>query len=113
MGAPYRLRSCLGHAEVRYLSFLDKFLDRTGNVLDGNFQVNAVLIEKIEHIYLQALERCLGNLLNVLRTAVEGVPLAAVGGISFEAKLGRDHDLAAKWSQSFADQFLIHQRTIY
>src|SRR5271155_4845074 len=112
MSAPDRLRPCLGHAEVLDLSFLDKLLYRTRNIFDRNFDVNAVLIEKIQRIYPQALERCLGNLLNVFGPAVEPRPSAAVGGISFPAELGCNHDLSTKRSQGFADQFLIHQRTI-
>src|ERR1700733_1732616 len=110
MGAPDRLRTCFRHTEMLHLSFLNQFLDRTGDLLDRDFHVNPVLIEKIEYIYLQTLERCLGNLLDVLGAAVERIPLAAVGGISFPAKLGSDHHLTTKGSQSFANQFLVHQR---
>src|ERR1700761_439618 len=112
MGTADGLRTRLRHAKVLDLAFPDKFLYRAGNVFDWNLQVNAMLIEEIQSIHFQTLERCLGHLPDVLGAAVGGIPLAAVGWIGLEAKLGRDHNLSTKRGQSFADQFLIHQRTI-
>ena len=68
-------------AKVLDLAFPDKFLCRAGNVFDWNFRVNAMLIEEIQSIDFQTLERCLGHLLDVLGAAVEGIPLAAFGWI--------------------------------
>ena len=59
------------------------------------------------------LQRRLRDLLDVLRPAVQRVPLAAVRGIGFPAELRRDHHLAAKRSERLADQFFVHERTVH
>ena len=71
-----------------------------------------MLIEKIERVDFHPLQRCFGNLLDMLRMAVEHIPFAAIGGIRFESKLGRNDDLSTKRGQRFADQFLIDERPI-
>src|SRR5579884_3858169 len=57
VGATDGLYASLGKAEVLDLAFLDKFLHGSGDVFDGHIRIDAVLIEKIDHISLQALER--------------------------------------------------------
>ena len=59
-------------------AFRDQVLDRSCDIFDRHVRVDAVLIEKIDGIDLKTLERGLGNLLDVFRTAVERVPFAAV-----------------------------------
>src|SRR5580698_7819735 len=102
MGAPDRPRSGFRHTKVLDLSFLNKILDRTGNVLDRNFEIDPVLIEEVDHLDLETLERCFGDFLDMRGAAVERVPLAAVSRIGFESELGRNHHLIPKRSQRFA-----------
>ena len=53
------------------LPFLDQLLDRAGDILDRHVRIDAVLVEQVDAIGLQALERCLDDLLDVLGPAVE------------------------------------------
>src|SRR5829696_5589789 len=66
MGAPDRLHACFGKAEVLDLAFLDQLLHRAGNVFDRHARIDAVLIEEIDAVGLQALERGLSDLPDVL-----------------------------------------------
>jgi hypothetical protein len=108
MGAPDRLHACFGKAEVLDLAFLDQLLHRGGNVFDRHVRINAVLIEEIDAVGLQALERGLGDLPDVLRPAVKA--RLCVSG--FEAELGGDHDLITEWGEGFADELLVGERTV-
>jgi hypothetical protein len=74
VGAADGLCAGLRQAEVLDLALLDQILHRSGDVLDGHFGIDAVLIEEIDDIDPQALERGLGNLLDVLRPAVQPLP---------------------------------------
>jgi hypothetical protein len=98
-----------GHAEVLDFTFLDKLFDGSGGLFDGNFEVDAVLVEEVEGVDLEALEAGLGDLADVLRAAVEGVPFAAVVGVGFEAELGGDDDFSAEGGQGFADELLVDE----
>ena len=71
MGPADRLRAWLGKAEVLNFAFPNQILDRSCHVFDRHVRVNAMLIEQIDDIGVQALERGLGDLLDVLRAAVE------------------------------------------
>ena len=44
----------LRHAEVLYLAFLDQVLHCSGNVFDGHFGIDAVLIEQIDGVDREA-----------------------------------------------------------
>ena len=68
-----------------------------------------MLVEKIDHIGLEALERGLGDFFDVLWTAVQPSLLAVH---DLEAKFCGDLYLTAEWSQRFTDEFFIRVRTI-
>src|SRR5215210_2851364 len=108
MGAPDRLHACFGKAEVLNLAFLDQLLHRAGHVFDRHIRIDAVLIEEIDAVGLQALERGLGHLPDVLWPAVKA--RLCVSG--FEAELGGDHHLITEWGEGFADELLVGERTV-
>ena len=65
------LHPCFGKAEVLHLALLNQFFHRSRNVFDRHVGVNAVLIEQVDDIGLQALERGLGDFLDVFWPAVQ------------------------------------------
>ena len=77
VGAADGLHARFGKAEVLDLAFLNQILHRSRDVFDGHVRVNAVLIEQIDGIDLEPLERALGGLLDVLRPAVQTCALQA------------------------------------
>jgi hypothetical protein len=56
-----RLHACFGQAEVLDLAFLDELFDGAGDVFNVHIRIDTVLIEQIDHIGLQSLERPVGN----------------------------------------------------
>jgi hypothetical protein len=107
VGTTDRLGACFGKTEVPNLAFLDQLLDRTCHVFDGHLRIDAVLVEQIDHVALESLERSLGDLLDVLRLAVE----AREGG-EVEAELRGDHHLIPEGSKRFANELLISERAV-
>ena len=71
VGATDRLHSCFRKAEVLHLTFLNQVLHRSRHVFDRHVRVDAVLIEQIDDIDLESLERGLGDLLDVLRPTIQ------------------------------------------
>ena len=54
-----------------YLSDLDEFLDGPGYVFDRHRRIHAVLIEQVDAVGPQPLQRRFDDLLDVLRTTVQ------------------------------------------
>jgi hypothetical protein len=71
MGATDRLHSRFGKAEVLHLALLDQLLHRARHIFDGHVGIDAMLIEQVDDIDLEPLERALDGLLDVLRPAVQ------------------------------------------
>ncbi len=65
------LHARFGKAEVLDLAFLNQVLHRSRYVFDGHVRVNPMLIEQVDDINLEPLERALDGLLDVLRPAVQ------------------------------------------
>jgi hypothetical protein len=57
MGAPDRLRACFRKAEVLDLAFPDQLLHRPRHLLDRDARVDAVLVEEVDPVGLEPLER--------------------------------------------------------
>jgi hypothetical protein len=55
---------------VFYLAFLNQLLHGSGDVLDGNVRIDTVLIEQVDDITPESLERGFSDFLDVLRPAV-------------------------------------------
>ena len=65
-----------GKTEVLNLTLLNQILHRSGHVFDRHVRINAVLIEQIDRIGLESLERGFGDFLDVLRPTVQADLLA-------------------------------------
>ncbi len=112
MGAADRLRPCFGQAEMLDLAFLNQVLHRACHIFDRHFRIDAVLIEQVDDFALEAPERGLGNLFDMLRPAVEPASTLSCLQVDVMAELGCDHNLPADGGQGFADEFLAGERSI-
>ena len=97
---------------MRDLPLLHELLDGAGHVLDRHLRIDPVLVEEIDAVDAQALQRRLGHGLDVLGPAVEADPPRTAVGIELEAELRGDDDLAAKRLERFADQPLVGERAV-
>jgi len=86
---------------------------------DRHVGIYAVLIEQVDDIGLEALERCLGDFLDVFSGRLSlGGPTRVSGqvpplGSGFATELGGDHHLVTKWSPApFAHEFFVCEGTI-
>jgi hypothetical protein len=94
VGSTNRPRACFGKAEVPHLADSDQILHGARNILDRHLRVDTVLIEQIDRIDLESLQRGLRDLFDVLGPAVQAS--LATFGINLEPELGGDHHLAAE-----------------
>ena len=94
------------------LPCLDQLLHRPGHVLDGHVRVDAVLIEQVDGVGPEPLERRLGDLLDVLRPAVQARRLGRLSGAEVEPELGGDDHLVAERGEGLADQLLVRERAV-
>ena len=69
-----RLHARLGQAEVLHLALPDQLLHRAGHVLDRHVRVDAVLVEQVDAVGPEPLERRLDDLPDVLGPAVQARP---------------------------------------
>jgi len=111
MGATDRTRARLGKPEVLHLALPDEVPDRPGDVLDRHIRIDAMLIQQVDDVGLEPLERGFHDLLDVLGPAVETALLARLR-IDAEAELGRDHDLPPERRQGFAYELFIGERSV-
>src|SRR5580704_16080046 len=93
------------------LALADEALDRAGNVLDRHVRINTMLIEQVDGIDLQALQRGLGDLPYMLRPAVEALLLARVR-IDGEPEFSSNDDFSAERGQRLADKFFISKGAV-
>ena len=94
MRAADGLHAGLREAEVLHLALLDQVLHRPGDVLDRHVRVDAVLVEEVDGLDPEPLERasvtawmCSGRLFS---------PRCRPVAVELEAELGGDHDLIAE-----------------
>src|SRR5258708_31280509 len=93
------------------LTLLDQILHRTRHMLDRHVGINPVLIQQVDDVDLQPLQRRLSDLADVLRPAVQA-DLPSRLGIEPPAKLCGDHHLVAKSRERLADQLFVRERAI-
>ena len=103
------LRACFRQPEVLHLAFLDQLLHCTRDIFDRHVRIDAVLIEQIDDVGLEALQRRLGNFLDVLRPAVQALIWLAV---RLKPNLVAITTSFAKRRQSLAHQLLVRERAI-
>jgi len=66
-----RLHACFGKAEVLDLACLNQFLHGASDVFDRRVRVNPVLIEQVDCVDLEPLERAFDRLLDMGAASVE------------------------------------------
>src|SRR5437868_3612714 len=106
-----RRRRCFRKAEVLDLTFLNQVLHRSRHIFNRYVWIATVLIEEIDHARLEAFERCVGNLLDVLRPAVAAPPLSGYW-IEIMTELGCDHYPVANRCKGLTDEFFVGEWAI-
>src|SRR5262245_60785186 len=112
MCATNRLRSCFRKAEVFHLTLLNQVLHRSRHVFNWHVRVNTVLIEQINGLDLESLERGLGDLLDVLWPTIQPHPTRLSVGLKFESELRGYHHLPAEGGERFAHEFFVCERAV-
>jgi hypothetical protein len=103
-------------AEVPDLARIDEFLDRSGHVLDGNVPVHAVLVEQVDVVGLEPLERTFDGRLDVrgltvhARQSFHGVRVHV--RVEIEAELSSDDHPITDGGEGVANEFLVPERTV-
>src|SRR5215469_11962035 len=92
-----------------HLPLLNKLFDGSRNVFDGNLVINAMLVEQVDDISFESLQRSLCDLLDMLWTTVQPSLFPV---LNVESKLRRDRNILSKWCECFSDQFLIRERAV-
>src|SRR5262249_34066508 len=112
MCASNRLRSCFRKAEVFHLTLLNQVLHRSRHVFDRHVWINTVLIEHINDLDLESLERGLGDLLDVLWPTIQPHPARLSVGLKFESELRGYHHLLTEGGEGFAHEFFVRERAV-
>ncbi len=95
-----------------HLALGDQFLDRARRVLDRHVRIDAMLIEQIDELHAQPLQRRIANLADALGTAVHAALLARFR-IDGEPEFRGNHHPVAHGLERFADDLLIGERPIH
>lgn len=93
-------------------SWLDEVLYCLGCVFDRNCRVDAVLVEEVDDIDAEVLQRVFCYLLDALWSAVHALPSGTAIGIEIETKSCRNDNFALVRRVSFAEESLIGEWTI-
>lgn len=93
----------LRKAEVQHLALSDQLFDRTGDVLDRDVRIDAMLIQKVDTVGAETLKRAIDDCLDVFRPAVQ----TTSASFDVEAELRRDPDAVANGRERFADKLLV------
>ncbi len=95
-----------------HLTFLNQIFHRSRHVFDLHVRVDTVLIEQVDSVDFEPLERALGDLLDVLWPAIQALPTGTSVWIELEPELGGDHHLVAHRRKSFANELFVREWTI-
>ena len=112
MRATNSLSRCFGKAKMLHLPRLDKVSHRSCHVFDGYVRIDAMLVEQIDGLDFEPLQRSLGYLPDMLWTAVNAARTRSRDGIDVKSELGGDHYLAVKRRERFAQQRFVGERAI-
>src|SRR5271166_6957064 len=91
---------------------LNQALHRAGDVLDRHIGVDAVLVEDVDPVHLEARQHRIGGPLYMLGSAAEAGASHPGFGIDVPAELRRNYDLATHRPERLADQFFVGPRAI-
>src|SRR6266403_3921607 len=105
------LHPCFRKPEVLHLALLDQVFHGSRHVFDGHVRVNTVLVEEIDDLGPEPLERSLGDLLDVRGPAIQPGLFAGVR-IKFESELCGDHHLLTERSEGFTHEFFVCVRAV-
>ena len=112
MGAADCFDSRLRKSEVFHFAFRNQLLDSARDVLNRDIGIDAMLIQHVDDVSLEAFKRSFYHFLDVFRPAVEASTALARPRIDVETELGGDHDLFAYGNEGFAHEFFICKWTI-
>ena len=104
------LRPGLAETEVPHLPLPDEVRDSACHVLDRNLRIDAVLIEQVDDVRLQSLQRSLHHLSDVLRPAVEGARHPVVANV--HAELAAQHDPLPEGPDGFAHELFVDEGSV-
>src|SRR5438034_1771900 len=110
MCATNRLHSSFRKAEVLHLACSNQFLHRTGDVFNRHAGIDAVLVEQINHIRPESLQRSFSDLFDVLWPTVQADLFTF--RTKFETEFGCYHHLTTERSKRFADELFIRERSV-
>jgi hypothetical protein len=111
MRAPDVLHACFGEAEVFHFALADELFHGAGDVFDRHVRIDAMLIEEVDRLDAQSLERTVDGAANRVGTAVESGELLPVL-LEVEAELRGDDDAAAERRERFADNLFVREWTV-
>ncbi len=92
------------------LASLDQVLHRAGDVLDRHGGIDPVLVEEVDGLDLETLERALNSLLDMHWTTVEAVPTAV--RVDPESELGGDHHPVPEGCEGLTDELLVGEGAV-
>ena len=110
MRASDRARTRLRQPEVAHLAGRDKLTDRASHLLDRDVRVDAVLIEEVDDIRAQPLQRRVRDLTDPLGPRVQAM-VAAVS-VEVETELRGDDDAIAQRPQRVPNELLVDKRPV-
>jgi hypothetical protein len=96
----------LASESPKCLTFRDQLLDRACDIFHRHSRIDAVLVEQVDVVGPQPLQRTFDHVAEVLGAAVEVDDLALV-----EAELCADENLVAHRLQRLAHPLLVDERT--
>src|SRR4029077_7000395 len=96
-------------AEMLNLALCDQILHRAGDVLDRDIGIDPVLVEQVDRLNPQPLQRAFGRLPDAFGATVKPAGSAVTEVV---AELGGDDDVLSEWLQRLAHEFLVGERTI-
>src|SRR5277367_3762590 len=103
MGAPNTLSAGLRHSEVPHLALADQILHGAGDILNGHIGIYPMLIEEIDCIGAQSLQRRVRVLANTFRPAVQSFSRNSFP----ETEFRRNHHVLAKRLDGLPYHFLL------
>jgi hypothetical protein len=110
VGAGDGARAGLRQAEVCDLTRSDELGDGAGDIFDRHLRVDVVLVQQIDTVDAETLQRPLNRLLDVFGPAGQSGLLALL--VEGEPELGGDDDVLADRREGFTDQLFVDERPV-
>src|SRR5262245_25408876 len=107
MSSSDRRRARLGETEMAHFALFDQIAHRSGYVLDGDIRINTMLIEQIDRLETQALERSICNCADVLGATVDSGRRHRAPRLDFQPEFRGNHDGVAERRNALAELSLV------